>query len=298
MSQHIQQAHVILSAAYNEYKPRTVIALTSWGNDSQVSTHIAARWAREHLPLTVNWRVATIHTGVAADGYVAWATEQARAAGYPWAMWHPEPQNGWTWYAQDVIKHGFGYTPSAHSLYYRILKERTLRRIRRAYRNLYGGRVMFVTGVFRDESSQRAAVPEYDRRGSEVWVNPLAYWRKADVTRYRIDNELPQNPFYKTTGGSGDCLCNWGQFVSFEDVQRGNPQLAAKLEPVHRECIAKHGWGYGERPSDGLLAERAGQMVLPTVEPLAGADLCAGCQRVKPGVNEAAEYRIMQEEWS
>lgn len=62
-----------------------------------------------------------------------------------------------------------------------------------------------------------------------------------------------------------------------------------------------HGWGWDERPSAGLLAERAGQLVLPGIEALAPSDtpdLCAGCSRVKPGRSDAeADWLTNRIEW-
>jgi len=291
----IEQAYHILDDAITAYQPRTVIALTSWGHDSQVSTHLADRWRRERNPNVMDFRVYTLDTGLSADGYIPWVQARAREAGYPFRVWEARTTHGLNWYLKNARTQGFGYTRAMHSLYYRMLKERTIRRMRAFWHRANGGRVLFVTGIYRAESAARANADVMSRDGNTCFVSPLIHWCKRDIAAYRVAHDLPQNPFYETTGGSGDCMCNWGQFVTFDELQATSPQLAAKIEPAHRDCIDRHGWGYGEAPSDGLLAEREGQLVLPGVEPLAGADLCAGCQRVKPGQSEVEAYRMLQE---
>lgn len=294
----IQQSFDILTEAYQTYNIGAVIALTSFGNDSQVSTHLANEWRKKHLPITTPFRVYTINTGLSADGYVDWCWNAARELGYNYAIWHPEPHNGLNWYKQNALEYGFGYTRYMHSMYYRMLKERTVNRMRRYWHNATGKQILFVSGIYRAESSARANADIMSRTGNTAWVSPIVHWTKEDITTYRYKYDLPQNPFYETTGGSGDCQCNWGQFVTFDELQSASPKLAAELEPIHHECINKHGWGYGEQPSGGLLAERAGQMTLPGIEPLTGVNLCEGCQRVKPRQSDAEDFRMLQgDDW-
>lgn len=290
MSEHIQQAYDILDRAYREYKPSHVVTLTSWGHDSQVSTDIANRWRKRHTTPLHHFRVATINTGLSCDGWVQWCERQARSRGYPYLMWHPDSELGFNWYAKNARAYGFPYSRAGHSMQYRMLKERTINRIRRTYSQHRKDRVLFVSGQYRAESEYRSNIDYHWRNGNTAWASPLADWTKDQIQQYRVDNDLPSNPFYERVGGSGDCNCNWGNFVTLQRLKQTDPKLAAKLEPLDAEVKALHGWGWDETPSKGLLAERAGQLTLPSIEPLTGADLCAACHS-KSHENEVMDKR-------
>jgi hypothetical protein len=242
--------------------------------------------------------VVTLDTGVSADGYIEWCKAQAMGRYSPFVVWD-NPDVGFEWYVNNAYEHGYGYTRQHHNtMYYRMLKERTIAKILRHYKKHRHDRVMFISGVYRAESMARRNLPETERHGAAVWVSPCVHWQKSDFIQYRATHELPDNPFYGTVGGSGDCQCNWGQFISLDELYTHSPRLALKLKAVDSLIVARHGWGYGQAPSAGLQAERAGQMVLPGIAPLA-PNLCEGCQRVKPQHNDALDDLIMQRfDWS
>lgn len=282
------QAYDILNRALYQYKPSTIVLMTSWGHDSQVSTDIAYKWARYYAHST-NVVVVTLDTGVCADDYTAWCKQQAQGRYSPFVVW-ANPDVGFQWYADNATGYGFGYTKAFHSMfYYRMLKERTIAKILRHYKKHRYDRIMFVSGVYRAESIDRMNAPEVERHGAAVWVSPVVHWQKPQLEYYRQLHNLPDNPFYNTVGGSGDCLCNWGQFTSLDTMRKHSPKLGIKLAALSNHVTQLHGWGWGEAPSGGLLAERAGQLVLPGIEPLCAPDLCAGCNRSKPKQQEALD---------
>ena len=256
-------------------------------------------WNILGLPPKINSPVLPFNrissTGLASDGWTEWISEQAYKLGYrDYFEIHDNPKVGFDWYAIDALKYGFGYTPAKHmTFYYRMLKERTISNVLREYKKHRYDNILFISGVYRDESIARANVPEVQKFGSAVWVNPLLYWTKEEVQCYRIDNSLPTNPFYNTTGGSGDCNCNWGQFISLPKFVEHSPILGNKLALLNADVRKIHGYGWGEKPSASLLAENRGQLTLPGIEPLITSPLsptlCAGCSSPKPKQKESID---------
>ena len=87
---------------------------------------------------------------------------------------------------------------------------------------------LFVTGMRRSESKRRERTPILERKGTSTayWLALIVDWKEEDCYNYRVNYELPDNPFYDTVSGSGDCLCNWGVFVVYEILKRFSPKLA------------------------------------------------------------------------
>lgn len=271
------------------WNPKWVFLLYSGGYDSVCSTHIAWAWAKA-AGIQHKVKVISIDTGVAADGWREYVEQVARSEGWPHEIWdNPNPE----FYFENTLEYGFPYTREMHwKIMYRNLKERTLDAVRAAHKTKRTDRCMLITGMRRSESEQRANTPKVLEDGAGLWVSPLVEWTDVDVMEYRVSHSFTPNPFYETVGGSGDCECNWGQFTNIDTLEKYSPKLAAKIKPVHEACLQKFGYGYGERASDGLIAERAGQQTLPGVEPI--MNLCATCNRAKPDGSKAAEWRNLQ----
>lgn len=273
----INDAERIITSAVNIYKPSHIVCLFSGGYDSMVASDIAARWARLYgHSLTV--RVVSVDTLLSVDGWREFVTGTARLRRWPHLIWdNPNPE----WYEQDVLAHGFPYTRVMHRIMYIMLKERAIKEVLKHYKKFWHDRVMFVTGIRRDESPERWGTVEHEKRKADVWCNPLVNWTRGDLEDYRLTYGLPDNPFYDTVGGSGDCQCNWGNFIALSELAKYSPRLAAWLYDLNERVKAIHGWGWDEVPSKQLLAERAGQLTLPGVDPIAGElpFLCAGCER-------------------
>lgn len=294
---HIEHAYSILEKYVSQYKPTTIICLSSWGHDSQVSTRLVVDWSKKYGH-SLNVKVVTLDTGVAADGYTKWVKDQSKASRYNFEIWD-NPDVGFGWYQENALEHGFGHTRKHHTeFYYRMLKERTIRKVLQANKKHRHENVVFISGVYRAESSERSNTPEMTKIGSGVYINPLLYWSKEQILQYRIDHKLPTNPFYETVGGSGDCQCNWGPFIDLSTLEKHSPKLAKKISSINDEIVKKHGWGWGEKPSEGLKAERAGQMTLPMIEPLCSPNLCSGCERPKKHQSKYEEAVMLDRmEW-
>lgn len=285
------QALSILTRAYEHWKPNWIFLLYSGGYDSVCSTHLAWAWAKVVPHGRV--KVISLDTGVAADGWREYVTLMGLREGWTHEIWNnPNPD----FYIENAREYGFPYTKQMHwQMMYRNLKERTLDAVRRAHKVNARDRCMLVSGMRRDESDERRNTPEWLEDGAGLWVSPLVNWTSRQVYEYRVARSFEPNPFYETVGGSGDCECNWGQFTNIDTLERHSPKLAAKIRPVHEECLVKFGYGYGERASAALIAERAGQMVMPGIEPV--MNLCASCSRAKPDASQALEWRQLQDGW-
>ena len=287
---HIGEALDILNRAYDYWQPSWIFCLYSGGYDSVCSAHIGVAWAREK-GIEHKTKVISLDTNVSADGWREYVSRVARREGWTHEIWdNPQPE----FYYENAREFGFPHTKEMHwKIMYRNLKERTLDAVRAAHKGNRRDRCMLVSGMRRAESAQRANTPELLEDGAGLWVSPLVNWTDVNVWEHRTALGFEENPFYETVGGSGDCECNWGQFVDLETLERYSPQLAGRIRPVHEHCLREHGYGYGEKPSNGLIAERAGQMTLEGIEPI--MNLCATCSRAKPDGSKMLEWRLLQE---
>lgn len=285
----IDEALAILTRAYAHWQPSWIFLLYSGGYDSVCSTDIGWEWAKD-AGLLDRVKVVSLDTGVAADGWREYVTRVAKASGWRHELWdNPKPD----FYYDNCRDFGFPYTKEMHAfMMYRNLKERTLDAVRAAHKTSQHDRCLLVSGIRRDESNERRTWPEEVKDGAALWVSPLVNWQGNDVLVHRVARGFEANPFYETVGGSGDCECNWGQFTDIDTLEKYSPKLSERIRPVHEYCLATFGYGYGERPSKGLLAERAGQLLLPGVEPI--VNLCASCSRAKPDGSKAADWRELQ----
>src|SRR5690606_33710059 len=121
---------------------------------------------------------------------------------------------GFNEYVAWVEQNGQPYSRMGHTRAYARLKDRAIDAMKRDHKTHRYDRILFVSGIRKYESAERGTFESpFSRRGSGVFVNPLFYWRDEDLLAYRLEHDLPTNPFYETVGGSGDCQCNWGNFI-------------------------------------------------------------------------------------
>ena len=157
---------------------------------------------------------------------------------------------------EDFIKSvsiaGCPRTRAGHSYAYRCLKDRSFAELLRRYKTDLHDKVLVVAGVRLAESVERAKIAEAVRRyghSNLVFANPILYWSDEDLTSYRIEHNLPENPFYNTVGGSSDCQCNWGNFITLDTLKRYSPILAAgNVKTLDDLSKANHGYGWMARP--------------------------------------------------
>jgi 3'-phosphoadenosine 5'-phosphosulfate sulfotransferase (PAPS reductase)/FAD synthetase len=284
---------LIFARALQTYKPSLVINCYSGGYDSMSATHLVGRWAK-HYAHSTNVITAAVDTLISADGWRDFVKTSARAIGAPRFEIADNPGlDKWT---QDVEGHGFAYRRHQHKIYFYYLKQRVFRALVQKYKTHNHDRIMFITGVRRDESKERADTPEVQRTGSAVYVNPLVYWTDEDIYLYRMKHELPINPFYETFRNSGDCLCNWHNQISLETVRQHAPNVYKTIKPLSDHCQQHHGYSYDSEPSQGAKRELAGQQRL-FVDMDDVPNLCAGCAHPAPTNTVLDDVMMQRMDW-
>lgn len=290
---YIQQSHKIIERAVQEHKPSLLVLSFSGGYDSMVSSHLARQWALTSGH-SINTLTMSVDTTISADGwpeFVASAARQMKLG--PFQLWQTTHFQEW---ADRAIEKGIPYRESQHKINFYYLKQVAFRACVQKHKKFHTDRIMFINGVRRAESAARQNASEVERQGSGVYVNAIVHWPDEMVQQYRIDHNMPQNPFYDNAGNSGDCLCNWHIHFKAEDVRRHSPKAWQRLKPVHEGCQARWGYGYGEEPRNGTFVEGAGvQMLLPGLDetPM----LCAGCQKPAPKNEAVADVMLSRMQW-
>lgn len=105
---------------------------------------------------------------------------------------------------------GIGFPgPGMHGKAYTRLKERCteelLRRTKVGHSRMAS--VLFISGIYRDESDRRESRDPLTEKGSAKYVNPLTDWTKANMLRYRREHKLPESDIAALLHRSGECNC-------------------------------------------------------------------------------------------
>lgn len=279
-AERIDAAHTIIAAAVAEWQPVAIVSLYSGGYDSAVATHVT--YQRQPVPV---W---SIDTRLSADGWRDYVATTAATLGWDHAIYSNDA--GYAEFEAWVAKCGAPRGPLGHSRAYARLKERGLYRILAQYKTQRSEKVLFVSGIRRAESATRARIDvPFNRLGHSniIFVNPILDWTDNDVTHYRWDHAIPENPFYRTVRGSGDCQCNWGNFITSRTLRQYSPILwAERVSAIDRVSRERHGYGW-----DGEIEGQA-QMFDDDGEVCEG--LCSNCSRDKGRIVAAQEWRALQ----
>lgn len=278
----------IIENAIEEWNPSQIICLYSGGNDSLVMTHLVHTF---DLPLPVY--VYSIDTLLSADGWRDYVCSVADKFGWIHDIY--TNKKGFEEFVEWVGNNGCPYTEVGHERVYNRLKDRVIFDILRDHKmhrpdkpkrwqHKKFDKLLFLSGIRKYESRKRMELENpIQRRGlsSAIFANPIFYWKDSDVIKYKVDYNLPQNPFYDTIGGSGDCQCNWGNFIEVEDVKKHSPNLYKKIKYINELSLLRKGWGYDTRPDvDGKIDEEE-------IKNLVSPFLCQNCSRSKKKLTEA-----------
>lgn len=262
-----REAASFISAASDRYQPVASVCMFSGGNDSVVLAHkcrddythlfhidtgTACPGVREFVeeraqqldkPLLVYeagdafrilvlgddlwWdRHAKLGAGMTPDEFLAW-DEETHGKGRPSAVYGHPP-------------HGFP-GPGAHGRAYTRLKERQIEAV---VRDLKAGHhrtasVMLLSGKRLAESKRRGNTTKgIEKKGGQLYVNPLIDWTRWDMLRYRREHDLPQSEVAAWLHRSGECNC--GAFASAAE-ERGMmefrwPEWWAGMEALEHEA--------------------------------------------------------------
>lgn len=270
----VNEARSIITAAQDEHQPTKTFILYSGGNDSSVVLDVCTPHADA---------VVFINTGIAIPDSVTHARTTATRTGLPLIELRP-PQS----YESLVLGRWDGLPgPGAHRYTYQRLKERCVEQLIRDHRTKIGERFMLLTGVRRAESKRRMGYKDpVNRKGGQVWVNPLLNWSNEAMRRYRTDHALPVNPVSVNLHMSGECMC--GAMADQGDGREEReairffyPEFDKYLTDLEQR--ARHAgcqyteWGV-KRPDEARMdPEVDGQMSLGDIDP-EWSPLCQSCE--------------------
>lgn len=263
----VDEARQVIADAIREHQPEAVCLLYSGGRDSSVVLDVCGDYA-DHI--------VHIDTGVGLKDTRDFVDAECERRGLDLIVETGES------FRDMVMKHGFP-GPAAHLYAYTLLKERALRKVRRRFVTQRGQRVMFLSGVRRDESARRMVNGQQGhvmRDGSTVWVAPLLDWQNDEMAAYRKAHDVRVSPVYEHIHISGECLC--GAFGSPEELNElewfypNDPtiKMLRELEAaVEAAGVTPCQWGPG-RPQD--FRNRTSGM------------LCSSCEPRLPGMEDDA----------
>lgn len=279
----MKQPQQILTEAISEWKPRHIVCLFSGGYDSMCATHLAHQLDTHGVPMST-W---SIDTNLSADGWLDFV--QSVADELSFNDYHIyNNAKGFGQFCESVRSTGCPRNRKGHTFTYQKLKERAIDAIHMIYKQDIHDKTLFVSGMRRAESAYRANADEHSRVGNsnKVFVAPLVYWSDVDIASYRIENDLPDNPFYGTVKGSGDCQCNWGNFLTLGELAMHSPNLAAgNVALIDSLSMEYHGYGWDGTPRDQLGLFDDAELDTPF--------LCTNCSR-RDNKHKAAEFVALQ----
>lgn len=279
----MKQPQQILTEAIETWKPRQIVCLFSGGYDSMCATHLVHQLDTHGVPMST-WSINTL---LSADGWFYYVLDVADELGFK--NYHIfNNYKGFSQFRESVRLTGCPRNRQGHTFTYQKLKERAIDAIHMNYKRDIHDKTLFVSGMRRAESAYRANAEEHSRVGNsnKCFVAPIVHWSDLDVARYRIENDLPDNPFYDTVKGSGDCQCNWGNFLTLGELEMHSPYLAANnVALINKLSMDNHGYGWDGTPRDQLGLFDDAQLDTPF--------LCTNCSR-RDNKHKAAEFVIMQ----
>lgn len=214
----------------------------SGGSDSALMIECVRRSGFLEFP---DWefRVMSIDTGLHSEGHIERVNADMERIGLKVHWFKGE---GLEWYIKSVMENGFGYTPTSHVFYYRMLKERAIAKSIQDFKGYYQERILSITGVRRDESRKRATTPiRQATKGVKVFLNPI-----ADVTNAQ-KAKLMQDVTWWHGKTTEDCGCNWhGHF----DIDILNAKARQHVNELNKKMKELGLWGYGEAATKEQLA--------------------------------------------
>ena len=259
----IVQARAILQQAVKEHKPAEMFGLFSGGYDSLVIAHLMWRFSE-------NTGTAHLNTGIGIPETRTYVRETCASRNWSLAE-YTTPEK----YEDLVLERGFP-GPGHHWKMYCRLKDRSVDELIRDNKSKWRDRILLVTGIRNEESIKRMGYTEpIQRRGAQVWVNPILGWSKIDVHAYKARYELPDNLVVDLLHGSKECLCGaYAHKGELKEIELWYPKTGAYLRDLERRVReAGHNWGWEEAPPK-KADPRQGNFFMP---------LCVGCEN-RPNV--------------
>ena len=187
--------------------PGRIVFTTSLGAEDMV---LADLIARHRLPIAL----ATLQTGQLHEQTLALIPLLEGRYGLKVEIWQPEPEAALHFSARH------GALPMRQSIELRkaCCQVRKLEPLSRALQ----GRTAWVTGLRREQSDARAALPprSVDEHGREK-LNPLAAWSQADVWHHIRSHAVPYNALHDEFFPSIGCAPCTRAVAVGEDIRAG-----------------------------------------------------------------------------
>lgn len=246
--------------------PMAVRVGFSGGRDSLAVTH----WMMTNVP---DCEVFHCNTGIGIERTRQYVRDTCKQFGWPLHEIRAKEDCGQD-YDELVKERGF---PGAwgHRIMYSLLKERPIEELMRRTKTKRGDRVILATGIRHDESVRRMRYSgqEVNRKGGQVWCNPIYWWSASQRDDYNAKHSLPINPVSAMLGMSGECLC--GAFAhkgEKELVRLVCPETADRIDKLEHEVFAAgFNWGWeGHPPKGGHDKSQQDMFRRP---------LCVGCEK-------------------
>lgn len=258
-------SYAILDRAAVNHKPVEFFALFSGGHDSLTAAAIAFKWAKYR---GVKMTAAHIDTTIGIPETREFVEQTCEEQGWPLRV-----ERGDRDYESLVTEYGFP-GPGQHGLMYQRLKERGLRKLVRESKTEWQDRVMFVTGIRKQESTRRMAHQyEEQRDGATVWAAPIYKFSAVECARFIRSQGLKRNPVKDKIEMSGECLC--GAFAhpgEMKDLELWFPETAQRIHDlearVQERGLRADRWGHGGK----LLNVHRDQMKMDV------GPLCQSCE--------------------
>lgn len=266
----VQEAHDIVTQAKDEHHPEATILLFSGGNDSNVLLDAMV----EHADIVLHVNTGF---GIPDTNWFAKSVMEhfAQLRGLSTRVLQPPMAYEELVLTHKVLKGMPG--PGVHHIMYQRLKERCVEDLLRGLRErtmIRRPRFLLLTGVRRAESKRRMGYSRpVDRKGGQVWVNPLFHWRNDEMATYRRTFNCPVNEVSSNLHMSGECLCG---AMADQDEWRSErntlrffyPEFEQRISDLEEECKRKGlpytEWGV-KRPDYKPGSDSSGPM-------------CASCQ--------------------
>ena len=170
----------ILSWAIDTFGDEFAIA-TSFQKEGMVILDLASR-------ISSNIRVFTLDTGRLPDETYRMMETVRQRYGIPVEIIFPEREA----VEQLVAFHGPNLFYSSVPARQRCCEVRKVKPLERKLETLKA----WATGLRRDQSETRAAVPKVDRAAGRIKICPLADWNPAQVDAYIARHDVPVHPLY------------------------------------------------------------------------------------------------------
>lgn len=255
----------ILATAIGLFNPVAVYVGFSGGNGSTAATH----WMMNNAP---NCEVFHSNTGIGLEATRVHVRETCASYGWKLHEIRAKEDCGQD-YDELCLRHGFP-GPDGHQMMYSRLKERCVRLLTKRAKVGFPRKtkVLIASGICHDDSEVRMgyAGREINTVGSQLWINPLYWWKKEQREAYRLSSGMPVNEAAQALGMSGECGCGaFAQRGELERWKRVDPAFGKRIEALQERVLARgFTWNWEGRPPKGGHNATQEQLFAP---------MCSGC---------------------